>query len=379
MNDKIYCTAPWNALTIRENGNVKTCCPGFLNLGNLNEQSMQEIEQGNVLNEIKTEILDGKIPENCRVCRDLEADGINSMRHHYNNMYAEIHNELRFLDVRWNKLCNLTCIYCDDDWSTSWIRRMYPDAKVSAKTSYDEDLLNWILGKADQIEHLMLVGGEPLLMKQNLKLLANIKESVKIDLITNLSSNIEKNPITILLLEKFGKAVHWDISVENYGNQFEYVRNGGKWQLFNENLQFLVKKDANVLLGMVYAVFSGFTLLKTAQYYHSIGIYTLKLETIMKNPAMNIFNYPKPVLEIAYKEILEVIAWRKRVFCENYFPMIGEQAIVSNLERLIEEDNQSKITKQQFLEEIQRCDQLNKYKFEDLWRDQYDLILSVLK
>jgi hypothetical protein len=32
----VYCTAPFNGITVRENGDVKTCCVAGVVIGNLN-------------------------------------------------------------------------------------------------------------------------------------------------------------------------------------------------------------------------------------------------------------------------------------------------------------------------------------------------------
>jgi MoaA/NifB/PqqE/SkfB family radical SAM enzyme len=37
--DGVYCTAPFNGLTIREDGHVRTCCSGINSLGNLNKDT----------------------------------------------------------------------------------------------------------------------------------------------------------------------------------------------------------------------------------------------------------------------------------------------------------------------------------------------------
>ena len=38
----VYCTAPFNGLTIREDGHVRTCCNGSISLGNLNYESIED-------------------------------------------------------------------------------------------------------------------------------------------------------------------------------------------------------------------------------------------------------------------------------------------------------------------------------------------------
>ena len=47
--NKVYCTAPWNGLTIREIGDVRTCCVGAKALGNINNTDIKEIQNSQQL------------------------------------------------------------------------------------------------------------------------------------------------------------------------------------------------------------------------------------------------------------------------------------------------------------------------------------------
>lgn len=66
-NSKVFCTAPWAGLTVREDGHVKTCCVGGTSLGNLNDTSIQEILKSQSLADIQQNMLSGEPDKkNCR-------------------------------------------------------------------------------------------------------------------------------------------------------------------------------------------------------------------------------------------------------------------------------------------------------------------------
>ena len=194
----VYCTAPWTSITVRENGNVLTCCAGKTIIGNLNQDKIENIVKSKNLQNIRNTMIQNTFDyKNCKFCVDLETQtGVASLRTHYNTHYP-INNinsiELNFLDIRWNNTCNLTCMYCKPAFSSSWSDRLKINIQSSQK-EYQSDLLTWILDRVDNIKEIMLVGGEPLLMKQNVDLLKKLPQDCRITFITNLSYDHEKNP-----------------------------------------------------------------------------------------------------------------------------------------------------------------------------------------
>jgi hypothetical protein len=49
--------------------------------------------------------------------------------------------------------------------------------------SYQDDLLNFVLSKIDDVEEITLVGGETMLMKQNYQLFKHLPKKSKISII----------------------------------------------------------------------------------------------------------------------------------------------------------------------------------------------------
>jgi MoaA/NifB/PqqE/SkfB family radical SAM enzyme len=79
-----------------------------------------------------------------------------------------------------------------------------------------------------------LVGGEPLLLPENERLLDVIPDDAIVTLITNLNVNLENNKIFKKLTTR--NKVGWSMSFDNVGDRFEYVRHGGEWDLLKQNL-----------------------------------------------------------------------------------------------------------------------------------------------
>jgi hypothetical protein len=81
------------------------------------------------------------------------------------------------------------------------------------------------------------VGGEPLLLPENERLLDVVPSTAIVTLITNLNVDLEKNKIFRKLSTR--NKVGWSMSFDNIGKKFEYVRHGSNWELMKQNVQII--------------------------------------------------------------------------------------------------------------------------------------------
>ena len=104
------------------------------------------------------------------------------------------------------------------------------------------------------IREVALVGGEPLLLPENERLLDVIPEDCIVTLITNMSVDLTKNKIFDKLSKR--NRVGWSMSFDNIGSQFEYVRHGGSWPLLVENVYRIKDLFAQGQWGGIHAVYN---------------------------------------------------------------------------------------------------------------------------
>ena len=382
MATKPYCTAPWTGLIIKENGNVGCCCPGTTVLGNVKSEHIDDILNSFELKKIKKDLLENQYNNNCETCYSLEKNsGTATPRNHFNFHFPDINKGLQFLDLRWNNLCNLNCVYCGPSFSSTWEEKLNPNKTKTIRNSYDIELEEWILSKSTQIYELILIGGEPLLMKQNIALLEKISDDARLSVITNLSYNLSNNPCAKLLFKRPQDNTLWNISVENYGNKFEYIRTGADWNQFKTNLELLVTHAPNTVnLLMVYGIFSALDLLNTVRMYYSLGVKKIQLQMLGENPALDLFNFPISILTIARNQLAEVIAWQKHTYGIDYdlYKCPDIDAILTKLDEMLYNNNHQVISKSNFISEIEKYDHWTKHKFSELWTNEYNLILKEL-
>jgi len=376
---KVYCTAPWNGLTIREDGIVRTCCIGAVKLGDLHQDSIFNIEQSPKLVEIQNLMLSGQPdPVNCRGCIKAEQHGGNSLQQYYNRTYPNIDSlKLKFIDIRWNNVCNLACQYCNPNFSSKWADRLEKTSRRPV-TQYQDELLGWILDRADQINEIMLVGGEPMLMKQNYALLEKLPRDCRISIITNLSYDLSTLPCLSNLLDRPKENIAWNISLENIGNKFEYVRNGARWDQVVINFKLLTQHWPDTLsLNMVYSLFNAFDIADDIDQFHIMGIKKFNLLNINDNITMNVFNMPTAIQQLAKEQLekVQTIHWSNlHPDDKDFYPLHGITGLIDSLGSI-----DGKTTVSEFNKQIDFYNKWSDVSFESLWPNVVHLVKTYCK
>ena len=257
------CSLPWVGVYVETNGLVKNCAIIKESLGNLHESSLTECLHGNVNSQIKQDMLDKISHPRCNVCHNVENLAGNkafnkSNRSWYKkygvddmSLYDNTTNfNLRVLDLRWRNTCNQACVYCGPDLSSRWAQEL-EDHRWTIEDSVLHESKRYIFDRLDQIKHVYLAGGEPLLMKENQELLAKlitINPDVEIRVNTNLST---LDTEVFRLLKNFNN-VKWTVSVDAIESQYDYIRWHGNWDQFFKNLKELQGITQNINFNMVW-------------------------------------------------------------------------------------------------------------------------------
>jgi MoaA/NifB/PqqE/SkfB family radical SAM enzyme len=260
--DDFFCAAPWRGLHINPRGDVKTCCAGDPNmLGNLNTHTIVEILHGPVMQEIRQSIRSGKPHAYCYNCVQAERYG-RSERNWHNSVSPEFdpatatdtEHVPTLIDVRWNTTCNLSCNYCAEACSSKWANLKGISVRSGARPYY-EQVCDYLEQHRSHIREVALVGGEPLLLPENNRLLDVVPDNCIVTLITNASVDFATNPIFKKLSQR--TRVGWSLSFDNVGSRFEYVRHGATWSLLQKNLDLLKPlMDTGAHWGGIHAVYN---------------------------------------------------------------------------------------------------------------------------
>jgi sulfatase maturation enzyme AslB (radical SAM superfamily) len=259
LTNRAFCPMPWTGLMYNFDGSVKNCIRSANTLGNIKDTPIEQmvLSLPNIARQAL--IVDGEKPTNCKPCHDLEVGKksfdiisdrvfyIRELKHVPLDTYRTNNFDLRTIDVRWTNLCNFACVYCGPEFSSKWANELDITPLVPANTQ-KENFKQYIFDHADQLDHVYLAGGEPLLMKENLELLERIRLETQLRINTNLS---KVNTQVFDRICQF-KNVHWIVSVETIEDEFEYVRYGGRWTDFLDNLNIIRNLGHKISFNMLH-------------------------------------------------------------------------------------------------------------------------------
>ena len=310
-----YCAAPWRGLHINPRGDVKTCCAGDPNmLGNLNTQTIEEILHGPVMQEIRQSIRQGKPHAYCYNCVKSERYG-RSERNWHNDVSPEFDCQTALdteylptlIDVRWNITCNLSCNYCGDKCSSKWAALKQIPFKSGARPYY-EQVCDYLEKHKESIREVALVGGEPLLLPENERLLDVIPEDCIVTLITNMSVDLADNKVFKKLVNR--KKVGWSMSFDNIDKRFEYVRYGGSWPLLVDNIlkiKKLCKQGQWCGIHAVYNIYNATRLTELVDWAKHIGVDT-HWQSLYQPDYLDPLKHSQQIRDLAQVELEKVLA-----------------------------------------------------------------------
>ena len=316
MSDNFYCAAPWRGLHINPRGDVKTCCAGNPNmLGNLNTNNIIQILNSDPMTEIRREMSQGRAHTYCSNCVQAERFGADSERKWHNDQnpnfdYATAGDTYHYpviVDVRWNTTCNLSCNYCSEWASSKWSALKGIPFKSGSRPYYD-DVCNFISAHHDHVRDVALVGGEPLLLPENERLLETIPDDCSVTIITNMNVDLGKNKVFKKLQHR--KKVGWSMSFDNVGDRFEYVRYGGSWSMLVDNLAIvkeLFKQGHWGGIHAVYNIYNATRICELREFAHDRGI-SIIWQNLFQPDYLDPFLHGREVAESAAAEITQFYA-----------------------------------------------------------------------
>jgi len=320
LTNQHFCPVPWTGLMYNFDGNVKNCIRSSAPIGNIHNQPIEEIVN-NVKNiHTRFNMIINEPGPRCSPCYDLEIKknsfDIISDRVFYlkelKSVPLDTYDEpttfnLHTVDLRWSNLCNFSCVYCNPEFSSRWASEL--DIKIS--TPADEkkkEFKNYIFENAAQLKHVYMAGGEPLLIKENLEFLELLKEkNPEVNL--RINTNLSKVDTRIFDLICTFKNVHWTISVESIEEEYEYIRYGGKWTDFLDNLNIVRNLDHKVSFNMLHFLLNYQSIFNCVDYLKGLGFHnnSFVIGALLQPDYLNIRHLPENMLNLVKEKLVQRI------------------------------------------------------------------------
>lgn len=244
QENKTFCSAFWNHTNIRSGDRIFPCCrfkyptdqfDGYV--GNiLYSENYQELRQKS----------QSGIPiKGCEKCYLEEKLGKESLRQQFNKKYTADSISIKYLEIGFDNICNLTCDGCWEEFSSSWSKLKNPEAdKKSHIVSITE-----IKDNPGNLEKVVFLGGEPLMTNRHERFLADIAYLENLEVIYHTNGTFLLNDSTINLLRSC-KTVTFIVSIDGVGELNDKVRSGSSW---NKVLEFISQIKS---LGFVLSIHS---------------------------------------------------------------------------------------------------------------------------
>jgi len=310
LTNKHFCPMPWTGLMYNFDGKVKNCIRSDYTtggLGNIKDNAIEEILLGptNVTKQIN--ITKNEPAAGCHTCYELEhgkqgfdiiSDRIFYIKEFKNtplDTYRTNNFNLQTIDVRWTNLCNFACVYCGPDFSSKWSNELNV-TNATPTEQQQKDFKEYIYQHAKNLKHVYLAGGEPLLMKENLELLKELTPDVNLRINTNLS----KVDTGVFDAVCGFKNVHWTVSAETMENEFEYIRFGGLWQDFLDNLNTIRKLDHKISFNMLWFLLNYDSVFGYVDYLKELGFHnnSFVIGALLSPEYLNIRHLPQNMLNL---------------------------------------------------------------------------------
>lgn len=372
MTKNFICSAPWQGMFINPDGDFRVCCAGQ-SLGNLNKKRFLDVINDEPIQKVRNDILTKGYSDYCINCMESEAKQGHSLRNQFLQDLSEFDTTSynpTITDVRWRNTCQLRCMYCNSEWSStyaSWEGRTTPVSEIE----WQSEVLDFLNEHKRHFINVNLLGGEPLLIKENLEFLKMMDSNTRISLVTNLSvKNVEKLPVYQELLKK---SCSWLISLEATGKRFEWIRRNAKWDVTKYNYESLPVENKGI--HYTYCIYSAFTLVDTFDWLREVHPDSKSnhshISVLLGPNTFNIYDFTPAIKKAAIKELENCLDKHADYLTNNQTNII--LSIKESLTNRLEEVNIQSINS--FKEHVRRQDlEMAPIKFSEEWPELSNLL-----
>lgn len=254
---KIYCPSMWKSVHVDTDGYLTPCCL-FIHKQD-KKSKLVDIQHAETIlqeefQEYRDQLSQGIWPSGCNQCKFAEEEGRDSKR--TQDMWM-LHNgtmltppedvSLEYLQLKTGRLCNLRCTICTPACSTAIATELLREGKLDRYTydrlneeiawSYDVEQYRKLNPGENGYFRIDIAGGEPLMNKTHFEWLDQLPNPEKTILLYNTNGTQRPTRKEIDIWKKF-RGIILSFSIDSYGDKFEKLRVGAKWDQVLDNLKY---------------------------------------------------------------------------------------------------------------------------------------------
>jgi sulfatase maturation enzyme AslB (radical SAM superfamily) len=219
----VKCAALYNHANLRGGDRIFPCCR-FKSSIQWFDGDVDKILHSYSYNLLRSRMESGeKLPE-CSKCWHEESLGKPSLRNWFNENYGTDEIKLKYLEVGFDNICDLTCDGCWEEWSSSWWIKKNPNLPPKQGITSTTELRNI----PESIEKVVFLGGEPLMTNRHRRFLESFDtlDHLTVEYFTNGMHKLHEEDYKLL---SQCKHVHFTVSIDGVGILNEKVRSGSIW------------------------------------------------------------------------------------------------------------------------------------------------------
>jgi MoaA/NifB/PqqE/SkfB family radical SAM enzyme len=254
---KTFCIYPWIHLHAYPTGEAYPCCHAEMavgQVGNCRNNTLEQIWTDTPMQQLRQDMLTETPNVACGRCYEQEANGFFSGRksankHHGHQIKKLDENpfEMTYWDIRFSNLCNLKCRSCGHIFSSQW----YQDQAKLAGGDWKEqnsvlnyagrtetDMWEQLEPHLDYVEQIYFAGGEPLLMEEHYRILAELVRRKRFDVRLIYNTNFTHTELRGRSVFEYWRqfdSVAVGASLDDSGARGEYIRKGTDWAVVEQN------------------------------------------------------------------------------------------------------------------------------------------------
>lgn len=286
---KTFCVYPWIHQYIDPTGDVKPCClynPNKEGIGNFKDSSLKELWNNDLTKQMRLDMLNGVTIKGCSKCNSREGistahrDEANTIWNHRIQKVVEQTNDdgslpihqLKYIDARFNNLCNFKCRTCGPRFSTSWYDDYQTTRHSESHNEFPktlmfpgktkEHLLEEITEHLPYVERIYFAGGEPMMQVDHYLILENLIDLKNKGIITTMPiivystnfSSLKLGNRSAINLWKHFPTVVLNLSLDGSYERAEYWRKGTIWNEIIDNLKTVKNAVPHVQLNVNYTL-----------------------------------------------------------------------------------------------------------------------------
>ncbi len=332
LQNKSICVLPWTGFQLEPSGEVKNCIISKEFIGNIADTKIKNIVHGEANTRLKEKMLADLKPNNCSGCylqekHRADLSSISSRLYYLKEIGPKTDLKLlgqpkdfslKHVDLRWTNSCNQACVYCGPGLSSKWAQEL--GVKVNSQKDVRKDVKDFVFENISNLQNVYLAGGEPMLMKENFEFLKLLKEKNP-DCTIRVNTNLSTTQTGIFDLLVSFPNVHWTVSVESLGQEYEYIRHHGSWYDFEKNLTTIKKLKHKISFNMLHFILNYNSLFDCVDHFRGLGFHdnSFIIGPLYTPTHLNILNLPTPMVEKVVERIKNLLEDKPEGYLKNSY------------------------------------------------------------